>query len=205
MPPLACLFATILKTKRSTRDRHGNDFRSTCLAEGPMKISRSAATMNGKFESSSNNYDESNLNRLYSFLAAETGSAGRMDASLMKPGRWLQARHDGVRRDGNVMPTSRGGWRCVLSRVVDGERTCSCRAVKAVPKHEPVCFRCRRVTIQSSTRGVCGAGVEANVITMQLRIDGALGKTKRGRGSRHIAVARAERARDEVTFRRLGQ
>jgi hypothetical protein len=33
-----------------------------------MKISRSAATMNGKFESSSNNYDESNLNRLCSFL-----------------------------------------------------------------------------------------------------------------------------------------
>ena len=27
-----------------------------------MKILRSAATMNGKFESNSNNYDESNLN-----------------------------------------------------------------------------------------------------------------------------------------------
>lgn len=35
----------------------------TCLAEGLMKIVRSAAIMNGKFESSSNNYDESNLNR----------------------------------------------------------------------------------------------------------------------------------------------
>jgi hypothetical protein len=34
----------------------------TRLAEGPMKISRSPATMNGRFESSSNNYDESNLN-----------------------------------------------------------------------------------------------------------------------------------------------
>jgi hypothetical protein len=30
-----------------------------------MKISRSAATMNGKFESTSNNYDESNLNWLH--------------------------------------------------------------------------------------------------------------------------------------------
>jgi hypothetical protein len=58
----------------------------TCLAEGLMKISRSAATMNGKFESSSNNYDESNLNRLYC---------------------------------------------CVLSPVVDGERTCSCWGVRA--------------------------------------------------------------------------
>jgi hypothetical protein len=28
MRPLACLFAMILKTKRPTRDRHGNDFRS---------------------------------------------------------------------------------------------------------------------------------------------------------------------------------
>ena len=37
----------------------------TCLAEGLMKISRSAATMNGKFESTSNNYDELNLNRLH--------------------------------------------------------------------------------------------------------------------------------------------
>jgi hypothetical protein len=35
-----------------------------------MKISQRAATMNGKFESTSNDYDESNLNRLYSFLAA---------------------------------------------------------------------------------------------------------------------------------------
>jgi hypothetical protein len=43
----------------------------TCLAEGPMKISRGAATMNGKFESSSNNYDESNLNRLCSVVGAE--------------------------------------------------------------------------------------------------------------------------------------
>ena len=31
-----------------------------------MKISRSAAIMNGKFESNSNDYDESNLNRLHS-------------------------------------------------------------------------------------------------------------------------------------------
>jgi hypothetical protein len=79
----------------------------TCLAEGLMKISRSAATMNGKFESSSNNYDESNLNRLYSVL--ETRSADsmasdeiRMDASLMKSGRWLQASHDRLRRDGTA-------------------------------------------------------------------------------------------------------
>jgi hypothetical protein len=42
----------------------------TSLAERLMKITRSAATMNGKFESSSNNQDESNLNRLYSVLAA---------------------------------------------------------------------------------------------------------------------------------------
>jgi hypothetical protein len=28
MRPLACFFARILKTKRSTRDRHANDFRS---------------------------------------------------------------------------------------------------------------------------------------------------------------------------------
>jgi hypothetical protein len=42
----------------------------TCLAEGLRKITRSAATMNGKFESSSNNQDESNLNRLCSVLAA---------------------------------------------------------------------------------------------------------------------------------------
>jgi len=53
MRPLACFFAKILKKKRSTWDRHGNDFRL------------SAATMNGKFESNSNNYDESNLNRLH--------------------------------------------------------------------------------------------------------------------------------------------
>jgi hypothetical protein len=36
----------------------------TCLAKR-MKILRSAAIMNGKFESTSNNYDESNLNRLH--------------------------------------------------------------------------------------------------------------------------------------------
>ena len=30
-----------------------------------MKILRSATTMNGKFEASSNNYDKSNLNRLH--------------------------------------------------------------------------------------------------------------------------------------------
>jgi hypothetical protein len=46
------LFATILETKRSARDRHANDFRLN------------TATMNGKFESNSNNHDESNLNRL---------------------------------------------------------------------------------------------------------------------------------------------
>jgi hypothetical protein len=56
-----------------------------------MKITRSAATMNGKFESSSNNQDESNLNRLYSVLAARSVARTiaseeiRMDASLMKP------------------------------------------------------------------------------------------------------------------------
>jgi hypothetical protein len=54
MRPRACLFARILKTKRSARDRHANDFRLV------------AATMNGKFESTSNNYDESNLNRPHS-------------------------------------------------------------------------------------------------------------------------------------------
>jgi hypothetical protein len=36
----------------------------TCLAEGLMKISRGPATLNGNFESTSNNYDESNLKRL---------------------------------------------------------------------------------------------------------------------------------------------
>ena len=30
--PLACLFARILKKKRSTWDRHGNDFRSNALS-----------------------------------------------------------------------------------------------------------------------------------------------------------------------------
>jgi len=54
---------------------------------------------------------------------------------------------------------------------------------------EPCSFRCRRTTNQTSTGGVCGAQVEANVVTMQLRIDGALGQTERGRGGRHIAVA----------------
>jgi hypothetical protein len=38
----------------------------TRLTERLMKITRSRATMNGKFESSSNNQDESNLNRLCS-------------------------------------------------------------------------------------------------------------------------------------------
>jgi hypothetical protein len=42
----------------------------TCLAEGLMKIARNAAIMIGKFESSSNNYDESNLNRLHSVPGA---------------------------------------------------------------------------------------------------------------------------------------
>jgi hypothetical protein len=65
--PLACLFATILKRKRSTWDRHGNDFRSNVPGQRRM---RSAATMNGKFESTSNNYDESNLNRLHSATGA---------------------------------------------------------------------------------------------------------------------------------------
>jgi hypothetical protein len=35
-----------------------------------MKFLRIAATMNGKFESNSNNYDESNLNRLCGASAA---------------------------------------------------------------------------------------------------------------------------------------
>ena len=64
MRPLARFFARILKTKRSTWDRHANDFRLNAPSQRTdrMKILRSAATMNGKFESNSNNYDESNLN-----------------------------------------------------------------------------------------------------------------------------------------------
>jgi len=64
MRPLASFFATILKTKRSTWDRHANDFRSNVPGQRRMKILRIAAIMNGKFESTSKNYDESNLNRL---------------------------------------------------------------------------------------------------------------------------------------------
>ena len=59
MRPLGGLVATILKTKRSTRARHINDFRSSLPGRRRVK-----ATMNGKFESTSKNYDESNLNRL---------------------------------------------------------------------------------------------------------------------------------------------
>jgi hypothetical protein len=54
-----------------------------------MKISRNAATMNGKFELSSNDYDESNLNRPHSVLGAGVVAEDsirrnefRMDASL---------------------------------------------------------------------------------------------------------------------------
>ena len=77
MRPLACLFATIPKTKRSTRDRHGNDFRSN----EPGRTDESCtqrATMNGKFESSSNNQDESDMNRLYSVLAARSVARTRL-------------------------------------------------------------------------------------------------------------------------------
>jgi len=45
-----------------------------------MKISWSAAIMNGKFESKSNNYDEPNLNRLHSVLGAGA-SVARVSAA----------------------------------------------------------------------------------------------------------------------------
>jgi hypothetical protein len=60
MRPLAGLFATLVKTKRSTWARHTNDFRSNA----PAPTAHEKTTMNGKFESTSKNYDESKLNGL---------------------------------------------------------------------------------------------------------------------------------------------
>jgi len=45
-----------------------------------MKISRGAAIMNGKFESNSNDYDESNLNRLHPFRGPGR-CGGRLDSA----------------------------------------------------------------------------------------------------------------------------
>jgi len=60
MRSLAGLFATLVKTKRSTWARHTNDFRSNA----PAPTAHENTTMNGKFESTSKNYDESKLNGL---------------------------------------------------------------------------------------------------------------------------------------------
>ena len=53
-----------------------------------MKISRSAAIMNGKFESNSNDYDESNLNRLHTVhdgLTSPTASVRSSSANRARP------------------------------------------------------------------------------------------------------------------------
>lgn len=83
----------------------------TCLAERLMKIARSAAIMNGKFESNSNNYDESNLNRLH--LHADELIDGIQDS---QGGRGVPSIYTGVAVEGTLRfahptPLSGGGGR----------------------------------------------------------------------------------------------
>jgi hypothetical protein len=67
--------------------------------------------MNGKFESNSNDYDESNLNRLYSVPGAGVRvsiarNEFQMDAGLMKSGRWMASkRSPGERNDTRDTPS----------------------------------------------------------------------------------------------------
>ena len=70
-----------------------------------MKISRSAAIMNGKFESNSNDYDESNLNRLHTVhdgLTSPTASVRSSSANRARPATSAKDQH-GVAR----MPSAR--------------------------------------------------------------------------------------------------
>ena len=58
-----------------------------------MKISRSAAIMNGKFESNSNDYDESNLNRLHTVHDGLTSPTASVRSSSANRARPVSLRH----------------------------------------------------------------------------------------------------------------